>query len=75
VSTRRAARGEGDRVAGSSAGAGGHGGGAPLDRQTDVAAVMATVTAGKNAMPPFGTALTADQIRAVASYVVQKLFR
>ena len=55
-------------------GKGGHGGGAPLDTATDLAAVVRTVTDGRNNMPPFGAALTAEQIRAVSRYVVDELF-
>jgi quinohemoprotein ethanol dehydrogenase len=56
-------------------GKGGHGGGAPLDKVSDVTAAMSTITAGRNSMPAFGAALTAEQIRAVASYVVGELSR
>jgi mono/diheme cytochrome c family protein len=55
-------------------GKGGHGGGAPLDKLEDVAAVMQTVTAGRNSMPPFEAALTREQIDAVSTYVVRELF-
>jgi mono/diheme cytochrome c family protein len=55
-------------------GKGGHGGGAPLDTSTDLAAVIRTVTDGRNNMPPFGAALTVEQIRAVSTYVVEELF-
>ncbi len=55
-------------------GKGGHGGGAPLDRLTDRDAVAQTITAGRNNMPPFGAALTPEQIRAVAAYIVEDLF-
>ncbi|HVZ21666.1 MAG TPA: PQQ-binding-like beta-propeller repeat protein [Vicinamibacterales bacterium] len=54
-------------------GKGGHGGGAPLDQLTDLAAVMQTVTAGRNAMPPFGRSFTPEQIRDVSAYVVSTL--
>ena len=56
-------------------GKGGHGGGAPLNKVTDVALVMQTVKEGKNNMPPFGAALSAEQIQAVAAYVVKDLFK
>jgi mono/diheme cytochrome c family protein len=52
-------------------GKGGHGVGAPLTSVRDIAAAMQTVTSGRNAMPPFMTSLTADQIRDVSAYVVQ----
>jgi mono/diheme cytochrome c family protein len=51
-------------------GKGGHGGGAPLDRLTDLAATIQTVTAGRDNMPPFRGTFTADQIRDVSAYVV-----
>ena len=56
-------------------GKGGHGGGAPLDKATDLAAVMRTVSEGRNSMPPFGIALTAEQVRAVSAYIVGELFK
>ena len=56
-------------------GKGGHGGGAPLDQVTDLALVMATVTDGRGSMPPLGGVLTAEQIRAVADYVINELFK
>jgi alcohol dehydrogenase (cytochrome c) len=56
-------------------GRGGHGGGAPLDQVADAALVIATVTDGRGTMPPLGGALTAEQIRAVAAYVVNDLFK
>ena len=55
-------------------GLGGHGGGAPLDQVEDVALVLATVSDGRGNMPAFGGALTPEQIRAVAAYVVNDLF-
>jgi mono/diheme cytochrome c family protein len=51
-------------------GKGGHGGGAPLDRLTDLAATIQTVTAGRNDMPPFRGSFTPEQIRDVSAYVV-----
>ena len=54
-------------------GKGGQGGGAPLDKVTDVAMVMALVADGRGNMPPLGDALTAEQIRAVAAYIVNDL--
>jgi len=54
-------------------GKGGHTGGAPLDRVTDLAAAIQTVTAGRNNMPPFATAFTTEQIRDVSAYVVGTL--
>jgi mono/diheme cytochrome c family protein len=54
-------------------GRGGHGGGAALDKVTEVAAVMQVVGAGRNNMPPFAGAFTPEQIRDVAGYVVTAL--
>ena len=54
---------------------GGHGGGAPLEQVKDAAIVMATVMDGRGSMPPLGGALTPEQIRAVAAYVVNDLFQ
>jgi mono/diheme cytochrome c family protein len=54
-------------------GKGGHTGGAPLDRVSDLAAAIRTVTAGRNNMPPFQSAFSAEQIRDVSAYVVQTL--
>jgi alcohol dehydrogenase (cytochrome c) len=51
-------------------GKGGHTGGAPLDRLRDLDAAIATVTNGRNNMPPFRGAFTPEQIRDVSSYVV-----
>jgi quinohemoprotein ethanol dehydrogenase len=56
-------------------GKGGHGGGAPLNKVTDLAAVMGTVSKGRNNMPPFGAALTEEQVRAVSAYIVNDLFK
>jgi alcohol dehydrogenase (cytochrome c) len=54
-------------------GKGGHGGGAPLDNVTDLAATMATVAAGRNNMPPFAAAFTPEQLRDVSAFVVEGL--
>ena len=48
-------------------------GGASLADVRDLAAAMQTVTAGRNNMPPFGSALTPDQVRDVSAYVVEAL--
>jgi quinohemoprotein ethanol dehydrogenase len=56
-------------------GRGGHGGGAPLDKVTDAAMVIAMVTDGRGTMPPLGGVLTDEQIRAVAAYVANDLFK
>jgi quinohemoprotein ethanol dehydrogenase len=56
-------------------GLGGHGGGASLDTiGHDVAAIYATVNAGKNQnMPPFNGALKPEEIRDIASYISKVL--
>ncbi len=54
-------------------GKGGHGGGAPLNGITDLAATIQTVTAGRNNMPPFSAALTPQEVRDVSAYVLQTL--
>ncbi len=54
-------------------GKGGHGAGAPLVDATDLAAVIETVAAGRNDMPPFRTAFSPEQIRDVSAYVVEAL--
>ena len=55
-------------------GKGGHGGGAPLDKATDLATVVLTIREGRKTMPPFGAALTVDQIQAVGAFVVEGHF-
>ena len=54
-------------------GRGGPGGGAPLTTAREIRFVIDTVTYGQNNMPPFGGALTPDQIAAVSTYVVEHL--
>jgi quinohemoprotein ethanol dehydrogenase len=54
-------------------GEGGHGGGKALVDARNADLVILTVSEGRNAMPPFGAALTPAQIRDVAAYVSQKL--
>jgi quinohemoprotein ethanol dehydrogenase len=54
-------------------GSGGHGGGPTLLEQTDIAVVASIVTAGRGDMPPFGTALSSEQIRDVSAFVVDGL--
>ena len=54
-------------------GKGGHTGGAPLDKLRDLDAAIATVTNGRNNMPPFRGAFTPEQIRDVSVYVVESL--
>jgi mono/diheme cytochrome c family protein len=55
-------------------GRGGHGGGAPLDKARDLASVVLTIREGRKTMPPFGAALTAEQIQAVGAFVVEGHF-
>jgi quinohemoprotein ethanol dehydrogenase len=50
-------------------------GGASLVGMKDLAAAIQTVTAGRNTMPPFGSAFTPEQIRDVSAYVVDVLNR
>ena len=47
--------------------------GAPLDKMRDLDAAIATVTNGRNNMPPFRGAFTPEQIRDVSVYVVEAL--
>jgi quinohemoprotein ethanol dehydrogenase len=54
-------------------GKGGHGGGAPLNKESDLAMVKRTVTEGRKNMPPFGAALSTEQIQAVSDFVVSEL--
>jgi alcohol dehydrogenase (cytochrome c) len=51
-------------------GRGGHGGGAPLDALGELTHVTGVVRDGQNDMPPFGAALTAQQILDVSAYVL-----
>jgi alcohol dehydrogenase (cytochrome c) len=53
-------------------GLGGHGGGVPLNALTDIGQVRGVVNAGINNMPPFGAALTAQQILDVSAYVLEE---
>lgn len=56
-------------------GRGGHGGGAALDKLKNFGTVLRTITNGKNDMPAFGAALTAEQIRDVGAFILDELFR
>jgi mono/diheme cytochrome c family protein len=56
-------------------GRGGHGGGAPLNKVSDLALVMQTVKEGRKNMPPFGAALSEEQIQAVSRFVATELFK
>jgi mono/diheme cytochrome c family protein len=51
-------------------GMGGHGGGAPLDKVQGADSVVDIVTNGRNYMPALTALLSAEEIRAVAAYVV-----
>jgi alcohol dehydrogenase (cytochrome c) len=54
-------------------GEGGHGGGKPLADARNEDFVIQTVSEGRKEMPPFGNALSAEQIRDVAAYVATRL--
>jgi quinohemoprotein ethanol dehydrogenase len=54
-------------------GEGGHGGGPALLAATNRAAVMQTVSGGRNEMPAFGGLLSPEQIRDVSAHVVDTL--
>jgi mono/diheme cytochrome c family protein len=56
-------------------GEGGHGGGPSLQAMRNAAVVMQVASEGRNAMPPFGASLSAEQIRDVAAFVTQRLAR
>jgi mono/diheme cytochrome c family protein len=50
---------------------GGHGGGPTLHELISVGAAIQTITEGRGDMPPFGGALTPEQIRDVAAFVFE----
>jgi alcohol dehydrogenase (cytochrome c) len=54
-------------------GEGGHGGGKALTAATNADLIVQIVSEGRNAMPPLGTSLTAEQVRDVAAYVATLL--
>ena len=56
-------------------GEGGHGGGKALADARNADVVLQVVSEGRNAMPPFGAALTPAQIRDVSAYVATMLPR
>jgi alcohol dehydrogenase (cytochrome c) len=56
-------------------GEGGHGGGKPLSAANSTDLIIQIVSEGRNDMPPFGTALTPEDIRDVAAYVATMLPR
>lgn len=58
-----------------STGAGGHGGGKALTSALNLADVMTILGSGRNAMPAFGTALSAEDMHDVASYIIEELIR
>ena len=50
-----------------------NGAGAPLTGMRDLTVAVQTVTTGRNSMPSFSASLTAEQIRDVSTYVVERL--
>lgn len=54
-------------------GMGGHGGGAPLNKVTDLKTVMHQVDTGGGTMPPFSKTLSAQQVLDVSAYVLNGL--
>jgi quinohemoprotein ethanol dehydrogenase len=54
-------------------GEGGHAGGVPIDNARDAAAIAQVVIEGRNLMPAWSAALTADQIQDVAQFVAAGL--
>src|SRR5215831_3789012 len=54
-------------------GGGGHGVGPDITKVDNPDLVATTASNGKNKMPPFGSVLTADQLRDIAVYVAKKL--
>ncbi len=56
-------------------GTGGHGGGAELTSALTVESIMAMLSTGKNTMPNFRGAMTAEQMHDVASYVKEDLIK
>jgi mono/diheme cytochrome c family protein len=54
-------------------GGGGEGGGAPLTSALTREVVFATMTEGRNTMPAFGELYSAQQMRDIAAYVVERL--
>jgi alcohol dehydrogenase (cytochrome c) len=54
-------------------GEGGHGGGKALTAAVSAELIIQVVSEGRNAMPPLGPSLTAEQIRDVAAFVATQL--
>jgi alcohol dehydrogenase (cytochrome c) len=54
-------------------GEGGHGGGKALTAAVRADLIIQVISEGRNAMPPLGPSLTAEQIRDVAAYVATQL--
>jgi len=52
-------------------GRGGSHGGAPLTHTLTAVAIENVVTRGRNDMPPFGSALSPDQLQDLTGYVLQ----
>src|SRR5690606_12084556 len=55
-------------------GLGGHNNGMPLNNLRDIRSAIDVVTAGRRDMPGFSGALSAEQIRDVSGYVLDRLF-
>src|SRR5690606_35760134 len=52
-------------------GEGGHGGGPAFSRGLTLGRIVQVVTEGRNDMPAFGAAISDDEIRDVAAYVLE----
>jgi mono/diheme cytochrome c family protein len=52
-------------------GKGGTHGGPPLTRALTSEAIINVVTRGRNDMPPFGAAYSADQLQDLSAYVLE----
>ena len=56
-------------------GMGGHNNGMPLNNLRSAKDAVAVLVTGRNNMPNFSTALTAEQLRDVSAFVVDRLFQ
>ncbi len=54
-------------------GEGGHAGGVELTRALDLTTIMTVATHGREDMPPFGAALSVEQIHDVGSFILDEL--
>ena len=54
---------------------GGHNNGMPLNNLRSAKDAVAVLVTGRNNMPNFSTALTAEQLRDVSAFVVDRLFQ